>query len=113
MSFIAAVSLEDEQEGFMALLVDSVSHCMWFEEHINIYTVYNFLSLVFLLCQAAAWIVLGIFSLIRFQADFLLVVGVCLSLSLANIIGFTKCRKGRFMNDYILTSIRHTYLYNP
>ena len=47
MSFIAAVSLEDEQEGFMALLVDSVSHCMWFEEHIYIYKVYNFLSLVF------------------------------------------------------------------
>ncbi|XP_057515360.1 Golgi apparatus membrane protein-like protein ECHIDNA [Amaranthus tricolor] len=42
---------------------------------------------------AVAWIILGIFSLIRFQADFLLVVAVCLSLSIANIIGFTKCRK--------------------
>ncbi|KAH9689765.1 Golgi apparatus membrane protein-like protein ECHIDNA [Citrus sinensis] len=43
--------------------------------------------------EAVAWIVLGIFSLIRFQADYLLVVGVCLTLSIANIIGFTKCRK--------------------
>ncbi|KAH9620965.1 hypothetical protein KSS87_017586 [Heliosperma pusillum] len=42
---------------------------------------------------AAAWILLAVFSLIRFQADYLLVVAVCLSLSLANIIGFTKCRK--------------------
>ncbi|GLT71574.1 hypothetical protein SLA2020_435830 [Shorea laevis] len=42
---------------------------------------------------AVAWIVLGIFSLIRFQADYLLVIGVCLTLSIANIIGFTKCRK--------------------
>uniref|UniRef100_A0A803KN23 Golgi apparatus membrane protein TVP23 n=1 Tax=Chenopodium quinoa TaxID=63459 RepID=A0A803KN23_CHEQI len=42
---------------------------------------------------AAAWIILGIFSLIRFQADYLLVVAVCLSLSIANIVGFTKCRK--------------------
>ncbi|EOY11710.1 Uncharacterized protein TCM_026796 isoform 2, partial [Theobroma cacao] len=43
--------------------------------------------------SAVAWIVLGIFSLIRFQADYLLVVGVCLTLSIANIVGFTKCRK--------------------
>lgn len=42
---------------------------------------------------AAAWIILGIFSLIRFQADYLLVVAVCLSLSIANIVGFTKCNK--------------------
>ncbi|KQK07361.1 Golgi apparatus membrane protein-like protein ECHIDNA isoform X1 [Brachypodium distachyon] len=42
---------------------------------------------------AAAWIVLGIFSLIRLEADYLLVVGVCLTLSLANIVGFTKCNK--------------------
>lgn len=42
---------------------------------------------------AVAWIILGIFSLIRFQADYLLVVAVCLSLSIANIVGFTKCRK--------------------
>jgi hypothetical protein len=44
--------------------------------------------------QAAAWIILGIFSLIRLQADYLLVIGVCLSLSIANIVGFTKCNKG-------------------
>ncbi|PKA62311.1 Golgi apparatus membrane protein-like protein ECHIDNA [Apostasia shenzhenica] len=42
---------------------------------------------------AVAWAFLGIFSLIRFQADYLLVVGVCLTLSIANIIGFTKCQK--------------------
>lgn len=48
--------------------------------------------------QAVAWIFLGIFSLIRFQADYLLVVGVCLSLSVANIIGFTKCRKGKLFS---------------
>ncbi|KAK6233302.1 hypothetical protein SCA6_003375 [Theobroma cacao] len=46
--------------------------------------------------SAVAWIVLGIFSLIRFQADYLLVVGVCLTLSIANIVGFTKCRKDKF-----------------
>ena len=34
--------------------------------------------------QAAAWIILGIFSLIRLEADYLL----------ANIVGFTKCNKG-------------------
>lgn len=49
---------------------------------------------VFIFGQAVAWIVLGIFSLIKFQADYLLVVGVCLTLSIANIVGFTKCRKG-------------------
>ncbi|XP_020590652.1 Golgi apparatus membrane protein-like protein ECHIDNA [Phalaenopsis equestris] len=43
--------------------------------------------------NAVAWIILGIFSLIRFQADYLLVIGVCLTLSIANIVGFTKCRK--------------------
>ncbi|CAI9103588.1 OLC1v1002102C2 [Oldenlandia corymbosa var. corymbosa] len=42
---------------------------------------------------AVAWIFFGIFSLIRFQADYLLVVGVCLTLSIANIVGFTRCRK--------------------
>ncbi|XP_058213908.1 Golgi apparatus membrane protein-like protein ECHIDNA isoform X2 [Rhododendron vialii] len=42
---------------------------------------------------AGAWIVLGVFSLIRFEADYLLVVGVCLTLSIANIVGFTRCRK--------------------
>ncbi|KAK3031105.1 hypothetical protein RJ639_036845 [Escallonia herrerae] len=42
---------------------------------------------------AVIWIMFGVFSLIRFQADYLLVVGVCVTLSIANIIGFTKCRK--------------------
>ena len=37
---------------------------------------------------------LGIFSLIRFEPDYCLIVGVCLTLSIANIVGFTKCRKG-------------------
>uniref|UniRef100_A0A5B7BTL7 Golgi apparatus membrane protein TVP23 n=1 Tax=Davidia involucrata TaxID=16924 RepID=A0A5B7BTL7_DAVIN len=43
--------------------------------------------------NAATWIILGIFSVIRFEPDYVLVIGVCLSLSIANIIGFTKCRK--------------------
>ncbi|CAI0469818.1 unnamed protein product [Linum tenue] len=43
--------------------------------------------------NAAAWIVLGVFSVIRFQVDYVLVIAVCLSLSIANIIGFTKCQK--------------------
>ncbi|WMV35616.1 hypothetical protein MTR67_029001 [Solanum verrucosum] len=42
---------------------------------------------------AVAWFFLAIFSLIRFQADYLLVVGVCLTLGIANIVGFTRCRK--------------------
>ncbi|KAJ4850638.1 hypothetical protein Tsubulata_023972 [Turnera subulata] len=42
---------------------------------------------------AVLWVILGIFSLIRFQADYCLIVGVCLTLSVANIVGFTKCRK--------------------
>lgn len=49
---------------------------------------------VLFMLQAVSWIVLGIFSLIRFEADYLLVVGVCLTLSIANIVGFTRCRKG-------------------
>uniref|UniRef100_A0A6N2KZV6 Golgi apparatus membrane protein TVP23 n=1 Tax=Salix viminalis TaxID=40686 RepID=A0A6N2KZV6_SALVM len=44
--------------------------------------------------EAVPWIVLGIFSLIRLQADYCLIIGVCLTLSTANIVGFTKCRKG-------------------
>jgi len=53
-----------------------------------------FVKQAYLHFQAAAWIILGIFSLIRLQADYLLVIGVCLSLSIANIVGFTKCNKG-------------------
>ncbi|CAI0459573.1 unnamed protein product [Linum tenue] len=48
---------------------------------------------LYLTVQAVLWVLLGIFSLIRFQADYCLIVGVCLTLSVANIIGFTKCRK--------------------
>ncbi|PPD99313.1 hypothetical protein GOBAR_DD03654 [Gossypium barbadense] len=44
--------------------------------------------------NAVAWTIFGIFSLVRLEVDYLLVVGVCLSLAIANIIGFTKCRKG-------------------
>ncbi|CAK7348479.1 unnamed protein product [Dovyalis caffra] len=43
--------------------------------------------------SAAAWVILGIFSVIRLEADYVLVVAVCASLSIANIVGFTKCRK--------------------
>ncbi|RVW22105.1 Golgi apparatus membrane protein-like protein ECHIDNA [Vitis vinifera] len=53
--------------------------------------------------KAVVWILLGIFSLVRFQADYLLVVGVCLTLSLANIIGFTKCRKVILILAFIST----------
>ncbi|KAI3837305.1 hypothetical protein MKX03_000705, partial [Papaver bracteatum] len=42
---------------------------------------------------AVAWIFLGIFYVIRFQPDYVFVVRVCFTLSIANIVGFTKCRK--------------------
>ncbi|CAJ1869881.1 unnamed protein product [Sphenostylis stenocarpa] len=42
---------------------------------------------------AVAWTMMALFSLIKLQADYLLVVGVCLTLSIANIVGFTKCQK--------------------
>ncbi|KAL0812872.1 hypothetical protein Bca101_069315 [Brassica carinata] len=58
---------------------------------------------------AAAWLILGVFSLIRFQADYLLVVGVCLSLNVANIIGFTKCKKER-MHVHTLNRYTHSSL---
>ncbi|KAG6785005.1 hypothetical protein POTOM_010725 [Populus tomentosa] len=45
------------------------------------------------LFKAAAWVILGIFSVIRFEAGYVLVVAVCASLSIANIVGFAKCRK--------------------
>ncbi|XP_011040749.1 PREDICTED: uncharacterized protein LOC105136916 isoform X3 [Populus euphratica] len=48
---------------------------------------------LFLNVHAAAWVILGIFSIKRFEADYVLVVAVCGSLSIANIAGFTKCRK--------------------
>ncbi|KAK9265677.1 hypothetical protein L1049_004558 [Liquidambar formosana] len=43
--------------------------------------------------NAVAWVFLGFFSVIRFEPDYALVVGLCLSLSIANIIGFMKCQK--------------------
>ncbi|KAJ6940777.1 hypothetical protein NC651_006799 [Populus alba x Populus x berolinensis] len=49
--------------------------------------------------NAAAWVILGIFSVLRYEADYVLVVAVCASLSIANIVGFTKCRKG-YSNPY-------------
>ncbi|KAG8045375.1 hypothetical protein GUJ93_ZPchr0008g11582 [Zizania palustris] len=56
---------------------------------------------------AAVWIILAIFSLIRLHADYLLVVGVCLSLSIANIVGFTKCNKDAKKNisDWTRTAL--------
>jgi hypothetical protein len=44
--------------------------------------------------QPVAWVALGIIAIIRFNFDYLLVVAVALVLNAANIIGFTKCRKG-------------------
>ncbi|KAK8482869.1 hypothetical protein V6N13_140272 [Hibiscus sabdariffa] len=43
--------------------------------------------------NAVVWGIFGIFSMVRLEVDYLLVVGVCFSLAIANIIGFTKCRK--------------------
>ncbi|KAG5044225.1 hypothetical protein JHK87_008140 [Glycine soja] len=57
----------DEQERFMAFLVNALPYI--------------------------AWTMLAIFSLIRLQADYLLVVGVCLTLCISNVVGFTKCQK--------------------
>jgi hypothetical protein len=51
-------------------------------------------NLLFCFLQAAAWVVLGIVAIIRLNFDYLLVVGVCVALSVANVIGFTKCNKG-------------------
>lgn len=41
----------------------------------------------------AVWLALGVVAIVRFHFDYLLVVGVALVLNVANIIGFTKCRK--------------------
>ncbi|OAE25002.1 hypothetical protein AXG93_523s1060 [Marchantia polymorpha subsp. ruderalis] len=43
--------------------------------------------------QPVVWVALGIVAIVRVKLDYLLVVGVALVLSAANIIGFTKCRK--------------------
>ncbi|KAE8716252.1 Golgi apparatus membrane protein-like protein ECHIDNA [Hibiscus syriacus] len=42
--------------------------------------------------EAVAWGIFGIFSVVRLEVDYLF-VAVCFSLAIANIIGFTKCRK--------------------
>ncbi|KAK6239528.1 hypothetical protein QUC31_004997, partial [Theobroma cacao] len=55
--------------------------------------------------NAAAWIIFATLSLLRFQADYLLVVGVCLSRGIANIVGFTKYRK-----ETIITIVITSYL---
>lgn len=47
-----------------------------------------------LLLQPVVWVALGIVALIKFNFDYLLVVGVAIILNAANIVGFTKCRKG-------------------
>ncbi|XP_024373844.1 Golgi apparatus membrane protein-like protein ECHIDNA [Physcomitrium patens] len=39
------------------------------------------------------WVALGIVAVIKFNFDYLLVVGVAIILNAANIVGFTKCRK--------------------
>lgn len=41
----------------------------------------------------AAWLVLGIITLIRLNFDYLLIVMVALVLGSANIYGYTKCRR--------------------
>jgi Eukaryotic protein of unknown function (DUF846) len=73
----------------------------------------NYACISLLFVQAGAWVLLGIFSLIRFQADYVLVIGVCLTLNVANIIGFTKCRKGTlpvFMSDLSGTVLNGNFL---
>jgi hypothetical protein len=50
-------------------------------------------------------------AVIKFNLDYLLVVGVALVLSIANIIGFTKCRKGiskHYASASVLLLISHT-----
>lgn len=64
----------------------------------------NYIGWISVFLQAVAWIFFAIFSLVRFQADYLLVIGVCLTLSIANIVGFTRCRKGSLINCLNLSS---------
>lgn len=42
---------------------------------------------------AIIWSALGIVAIIKINVDYLLVDGICLTLNMANIIGFTKCQK--------------------
>ncbi|WRX08915.1 Golgi apparatus membrane protein TVP23-like - like 1 [Theobroma cacao] len=69
--------INDQGESSLARINKKDSWLFWWTLYLN----------------AAAWIIFAILSLLRFQADYLLVVGVCLSLGIANIIGFTKYRK--------------------
>jgi len=46
-----------------------------------------------LYAAAIIWSALGIVAIIKFNIDYLLVDGICLTLTMANIIGFTKCKK--------------------
>jgi hypothetical protein len=40
------------------------------------------------------WCLFGIVALVKLELDYLMVVAVALVLSVSNIIGYTKCRKG-------------------
>lgn len=44
--------------------------------------------------QPAIWLALGVIAVIKLKFDYLLIVAIALCLGTANIIGFTKCRKG-------------------
>lgn len=46
-----------------------------------------------LYAAAIIWSALGIVAIVKINIDYLLVDGICLTLTMANIIGFTKCRK--------------------
>ncbi|XP_061961409.1 Golgi apparatus membrane protein TVP23-like isoform X2 [Populus nigra] len=65
------------------------------------------------LFQAAAWVILGIFSVKRFEADYVLVVAVCASLGIANIVAFTKCRKASAGDQISTESKYHVVLTSP
>jgi hypothetical protein len=41
-----------------------------------------------------AWVLMAIVALVKFELDYLMIVAVALVLSVSNIIGYTKCRKG-------------------
>lgn len=43
--------------------------------------------------QPAAWVVLGIMAILKFEFFYLILVGISVSLSLTNAVAFTKCDK--------------------
>jgi hypothetical protein len=49
------------------------------------------------------WVALGLVAILKFNFDYLLVVGIALVLNGANIVGYTKCRKG-ILTSVVLTS---------